>query len=77
MERKNHLQDWLQLNAKQLQDWETVSLERLIDYLDVVKTPHQGSSSRSILEKDFKRFFSQYDQRRNKNFLDSSLSNYT
>jgi hypothetical protein len=43
--------------------------QRLIDYLDVVKTPHKDAFEREKLEKDFKSFHLQYDQRRpNKDF---------
>jgi len=41
---------------------------RLIDYLDVVKTPHSESFELSKLHNDFKEFYRQYDQRREKNF---------
>ena len=43
-------------------------VQRLIDYLDVVKTPHRDAYQRELLEKDFKVFYTQYDQRRNKDF---------
>ena len=43
-------------------------LQRLIDYLDVVKTPHLGAAELDILQNDFKKFYAQYDQRRNKDF---------
>jgi hypothetical protein len=43
-------------------------LQRLTDYLDVVKTPHSEAFEMPKLHNDFKQFFSQYDQRRNKNF---------
>ena len=42
--------------------------QRLIDYLDVVKTPHAGAAEQSKLQKDFKAFYSQYDKRSGKNF---------
>ena len=42
--------------------------QRLIDYLDVVKTPHAGAAEREKLQKDFKVFYSQYDKRRGKDF---------
>lgn len=69
-ERKAHLESWLERHKedKRLHEMEAVSLQRLIDYLDVVKTPHQDSSPREELERDFKRFFQQYDKRRGKNF---------
>ena len=70
MERKEHLEAWLAKHQGRstMHEMERVSIERLIDYLDVVKTPHQDSSPRDVLERDFKRFFTQYDQRRGKNF---------
>lgn len=73
MERKQHLEKWLQEKSGNplLHEMEIVSLQRLIDYLDVVKTPHQDSSPREELERDFKRFFLQYDQRRKKSFIKS------
>lgn len=49
-------------------EFEWNQLSRLVDYLDVVKTPHDGAMSQSILQRDFKNFFTQYDQRRGKNF---------
>jgi hypothetical protein len=43
-------------------------LRRLIDYLDRVDTPHSEAFELPKLHNDFKQFFAQYDQRRNKNF---------
>jgi hypothetical protein len=43
-------------------------LQRLIDYLDIVKTPHSETFELPKLLNDFKQFYTQYDQRRNKNF---------
>lgn len=43
-------------------------MQRLIDYLDVAKTPHSDSFDLPALRNDFKKFYEQYDQRRNKNF---------
>jgi hypothetical protein len=43
-------------------------LQRLIDYLDVVKTPHSEAFDLDKLRNDFKQFYQQYDQRRGKNF---------
>jgi hypothetical protein len=42
--------------------------QRLIDYLDIVKTPHSDAFDMPNLHNDFHQFFSQYDQRRGKNF---------
>lgn len=67
---KNKLQKWFDSNKNSefLHEYELNQLQRLIDYLDVVKTPHTDSAERSVLQKDFKQFFSQYDIRRKKNF---------
>ena len=37
-----------------LADWEQDQLSRLIEYLDVVKTPHRNTADRTLLEHDFK-----------------------
>jgi organic radical activating enzyme len=49
-------------------EFEWNQLQRLVDYLDVVKTPHTGAAEQSVLQKDFKTFYTQYDQRRGKDF---------
>jgi hypothetical protein len=40
----------------------------VIDYLDVVKTPHSEAFDMPKLLNDFKQFYTQYDQRRGKDF---------
>ena len=67
---KNNLQAWLDTyrNHPLLHEHEINHLQRLIDYLDVVKTPHSESFDTPKLLNDFKNFYTQYDQRRNKNF---------
>jgi len=67
---KLRLQAWFDNNSKNplLHQFELNQLQRLIDYLDVVKTPHMGAAEQSVLQRDFKQFYTQYDQRRNKNF---------
>jgi hypothetical protein len=42
--------------------------ERLVNYLDVVKTPHSDAFEMPKLLNDFREFYRQYDQRRNKDF---------
>ena len=42
--------------------------QRLIDYLDVVKTPHSDAFEMPKLLNDFRQFYTQYDQRRSKDF---------
>ena len=68
---KNRLQDWLEKNTRSelLHDMERDQTQRLIDYLDVVKTPHSETFAQPALLNDFKKFYQQYDQRRNKNFV--------
>ena len=70
---KDRLQDFLDRNRNNtyLHEHELNHLQRLIDYLDVVKTPHSDAFDMPKLHNDFKQFFSQYDQRRNKNFVNT------
>jgi hypothetical protein len=67
---KDRLQAWLDANRtnKFLHEHEINHLSRLIDYLDVVKTPHSDAFDMPKLLNDFKQFFSQYDKRRDKHF---------
>jgi organic radical activating enzyme len=67
------LQSWYDANTTSpfLHKFELDQLQRLIDYLDTVKTPHMGAAEQSVLQQDFKNFYQQYDQRRNKNFTDT------
>ena len=58
--------DWYKTGL--MHEFEKNQLDRLLDYLDVVKTPHAEAMEQSILQRDFKNFYQQYDQRRNKNF---------
>jgi len=54
-----------------LHEYEWNQLQRLVDYLDVVKTPHSEAFDLPKLRNDFKQFYTQYDQRRNKNFVNT------
>jgi hypothetical protein len=45
---------------------ERANIERLIDYLDHVDSPHRRTSSKPTLWRDFKSFYEQYDIRRGK-----------
>ena len=47
---------------------EVSHVQRLIDYLDVVKTPHSEAFDLPRLRSDFKNFYKQYDERRGKDF---------
>ena len=64
------LKTWRDAHANEplLGEWELASLDRLIDYLDIVKTPHSKTSALEMQWSDFKLFFEQYDKRRSKNF---------
>jgi organic radical activating enzyme len=70
---KDRLQLWLDNNQTDplLHEHEINHMQRLIDYLDVVKTPHSDAFDMPKLHNDFKQFFSQYDQRRGKNFANT------
>jgi hypothetical protein len=59
-------------DSKLLVDNEREQIQRLIDYIEVVDKGHTNvSSNKDLLHHDFKSFFTQYDQRRNKNLLDT------
>jgi hypothetical protein len=62
---------WLKANCDNplLHEHEVNHMQRLIDYLDVVKTPHSDAFELPKLRNDFKQFYTQYDQRRGKNFI--------
>jgi len=54
-----------------LQQDEKAQIERLIDYLDTVDTPHKRTPEKDKLYNDFKNFYLQYDVRRGKSFYDA------
>jgi len=64
------LEEWLYKNRANpwLHEHEVNHTQRLIDYLDVVKTPHSDTFEMPKLHNDFRQFYTQYDSRRNKNF---------
>jgi organic radical activating enzyme len=74
------LQSWYDANTTSpfLHKFELDQLQRLIDYLDVVKTPHTDAAELAVLQQDFKQFYTQYDQRRGKNFTETfpALANW-
>ena len=57
---------YIQLNL--MHEFEFNQLTRLIDYVDVVQKPHEEAMSQTILQRDFKNFYMQYDTRRGKDF---------
>ena len=54
---KGDIQKFLNNNVKHLEHMEVNQTQRLIDYLDVVKTPHAGAAEQGKLQKDFKKTF--------------------
>jgi len=73
---KEQLGKWLDTfwdngNGTLINEMEANQVQQLIDYLDVVKTPHSDTFEQSKLENDFKEFYSQYDKRRGKDFCET------
>jgi len=70
---KNQLIDFFarNINNPYLQEHEINHIQRLIDYLDIVKTPHSDTFEMPVLHNDFKQFYSQYDVRRSKDFVNT------
>ena len=54
-----------------LHDMEIQHIKRVIEYLNTADSPHEGASNHSVLLKDFKNFYQQYDVRRGKNFVET------
>jgi organic radical activating enzyme len=77
---KLNLEQWLDRARPTglLQEHEVNHTQRLIDYLDVVKTPHKEAFEMPKLLNDFKNFYKQYDNRRGKNFASAfpALNNW-
>jgi organic radical activating enzyme len=69
----NTMQRWYDdhKDSEFLHGFELNQLQRLIDYLNTVKTPHAGAAEQSVLQQDFKQFYTQYDERRGKNFVET------
>ena len=67
---KQRLVTWLAhwVDSDVIHEHEINHTQRLIDYLDVVKTPHSEAFDRPKLLNDFRQFHTQYDQRRGKDF---------
>jgi organic radical activating enzyme len=68
---KNNLAQWMVQHKghSYLHEHEINHTQRLIDYLDVVKTPHSEAFDMPKLHNDFQEFYAQYDVRRRKNFV--------
>jgi len=67
------LEAWLFHNRDNpcLHEHEVNHVQRLINYLDVVKTPHSEAFEMPKLLNDFRQFYTQYDQRRDKIFANA------
>ena len=57
--------------GEHLHEFERNHIERLVDYLNIVETPHSEAFEMPKLLNDFKEFYKQYDERRNKNFTET------
>jgi organic radical activating enzyme len=70
---RDDLDQWLKTNMHDplLHEHEVNHTQRLIDYLDVVKTPHSDTFEMPKLHTDFAEFYTQYDSRRKKNFANT------
>lgn len=68
---RQRLVTWLShwADSEFIHEHEVNHTQRLIDYLDVVKTPHSEAFDRPRLLNDFRQFYTQYDQRRSKDFV--------
>lgn len=68
----SNLAQWLESqDTALLHEHEINHTRRLIDYLDVVKTPHSEAFDLPRLRNDFVKFYQQYDQRRGKDFINT------
>jgi organic radical activating enzyme len=67
---KIRLEEFLARNRNNpfMHEHEINHLQRLIDYIDTVKTPHSEAFELPKLQNDFRQFYGQYDRRRNKDF---------
>ena len=74
-ERANHIEKWIFDNydggANFFQDWERDGMLRMVSYIREIETGHNHTSSLESRERDFKSFYTQYDIRRNKNFVET------
>lgn len=73
------IEAWYEQNKsrKYFEQFEKDGLERLISYIKNIEEGHSNTSSIESRERDFKSFFMQYDNRRNKNFEETFASNLT
>jgi hypothetical protein len=67
------LEAWLTHNDGNvyIQDFEKDGILRTIAYIREIQTGHSNTSSIESRERDFRSFFTQYDQRRGKDFFET------
>jgi organic radical activating enzyme len=74
-ERAKAIEDWIEKNWDDEKNgfiqWEKDSMTRLVTYIRQVESGHAFTSSLESRERDFKSFYTQYDIRRNKNFIEA------
>jgi organic radical activating enzyme len=58
-------------HGTEMHEFEWNQLSRLLSYITEVSEAHKEAMSQSILQRDFKNFYQQYDQRRDKNFAET------
>ena len=70
-EHSQKLKNWLEVNKDNplVHEMERNQVIRLIDYLISVERPHSETFEMPKLHNDFKQFYTQYDKRRNKDFV--------
>jgi len=74
-ERANHIEKWVKANynggLNGFSDWEKDGMVRMIAYIREIENGHDFTSSIETRERDFKTFYTQYDKRRGKNFIET------
>ena len=58
-------------HGTEMHEFEWNQLTRLLNYISEISEAHKETMSQSILQRDFKNFYTQYDQRRGKNFTET------
>lgn len=75
MERADHIEKWINDNyndgKNHFLDWERDGMLRMVSYIREVDSGHRFTSSIESRERDWKSFYTQYDKRRNKNFIET------
>jgi organic radical activating enzyme len=75
LERADAIEAWINKNWDDEKngfiEWEKDSMTRLVTYIREIETGHAHTSSLQTRERDFKSFYTQYDVRRKKNFVET------